>query len=74
MTPARAEILRLAANEAAMMRRCGYPDAEVLPEYCIGNEIGPDRIMTKTICIYAGEYQPETVPWIIRKAMGMPPA
>lgn len=71
MSAARDEILRAAASEAAMMRRCGYPDAEVLPQYCIGGEIGPDRIMTKTICVYAGEYQPETMPWLVRKAMGI---
>lgn len=71
MTPARQEILRLAASEAALARRCGYPDAYVLPEYCIGNEIGPDKIMTKTICIYMGEYKPETIPRVIRKTMGI---
>lgn len=70
MTPARAAILREAEQEAAMLRRCGYPDAQVLPEYCIGGEIGPDRIMTKTVCVHVGDYRPETIPWVIRKAMG----
>jgi hypothetical protein len=70
MTPARAAILREAEQEASMLRRCGYPDAMVAPEYCIGGEIGPDKFMIKTVCVYVGEYQPETITWIIRKAMG----
>ncbi len=70
MTPARAAILREAEAEVTMLRRCGYPDAVVLPEYCIGGEIGPDKIMTKTICVYVGDYQPEAIPLLLRKAMG----
>lgn len=58
MTTAREAILREAAAEAAALRRAGYPDAEVLPEYCIGGEIGPDKIMTKTICVWVGDYRP----------------
>ena len=65
MSPARAAVLQEAEHEAAILRRCGYPQARVLPEYCIGSEIGPDKILTKTICVYVGDYDPESVPkWL----------
>ena len=57
MSPAREDILREAEAWAARLRADGYPDAEVLPEYCIGNEIGSDRIFTRTVAIHVGEYR-----------------
>ena len=61
MTPARKAILAEAEDEAKILRRCGYPDAVVLPQYCIGGEID-GSIMTKTICIDVGEYKPQSMP------------
>ena len=71
MTPARRAILEQAEHEARLLRRCGYPDAHVLPQYCIGGEIGPDKIMTKTVCVYVGDYQPETIKPMFRSLMGL---
>lgn len=76
MSAAREAILREAAREAAMLRRCGYPEAQVAPEYCIGGEIGSDNFYTKTISVYVGPYRSETIPKVIRvamKAMGLNP-
>jgi hypothetical protein len=65
----RDDLLRRAEHTAAMMRRSGYPDAVVAPEYCIAGEIGPDRFYTETISVYAGEYKPGTISSVIRKAL-----
>lgn len=58
-----------AKHTAAMLRRCGYPDAIAAPEYCIDGEIGQDRFYTETVSVYAGEYQPETIPDFLISAM-----
>lgn len=71
MTPTRAAILREAEQEAAMLRRCGYPHAQVLPEYCIGGEIGPDKIMTKTVSVYVGDYDEESIRPMYRSILRM---
>ena len=71
MTPARAAILQEAEAEAAMLRRCGYPDAVVLPQYCIGGEIGPDKIMTKTVCVHVGDYDEASIRPMYRAILGM---
>ena len=69
MSAAREDVLREAEQWAAVLRRSGYPDAQVAPEYCIGGQIGPDRFFTKTISVYAGEYKPEAVPKGIAAAL-----
>lgn len=61
METMREQLLREAEKYAAMLRRSGYPDAQVAPEYCIANEIGPDRFFTRTISIYVGDHHPETI-------------
>jgi hypothetical protein len=71
MTPARAAILREAEAEASMLRRCGYPNAVVLPEYCIGGEIGPDKIMTRTVCVYVGDYDEAAIRPMYRSILGL---
>lgn len=55
---ARTKLLQEAESYARMLRRAGYPDAQVAPEYCIANEIGSDRFFTRTISVYAGERKP----------------
>ncbi len=57
-----------ARHTAAMLRRCGYPDAQAAREYCIDGEIGQDGFYTYTVSVYAGPHQPDTVPSHIRSA------
>lgn len=59
-----------ARHRAAMMRRCGYPEAQAARQYCI-DEIGSDGFYTFTVCIYAGPYKPETIPNLINRAAAM---
>lgn len=61
MSAGREAVLREAEATAAMLRRCGYPEAQVAPEYCIGGEIGPDHFYTKTISVYVGPKSVEQV-------------
>ena len=68
MSTARDDVLRDAAQWAAVLRRSGYPEAQVAPEYCIGNEIGPDGFFTRTVSVWAGPHKPESVPPTIAKA------
>lgn len=51
----RAELLAKAERIAEGLRRSGWPDAHVAPEYCIAGSIGIDKFYTETISIYAGE-------------------
>jgi hypothetical protein len=61
--------VREAQGVAAMLRRSGYPDAEVAPQYCIDGEITDDNFYTYTVCVYAGRYQPKTIPPFLLSAM-----
>lgn len=54
-TELREDLLREAERHVEMLKRAGYKDALVAPEYCIANVIGEDRFYTRTISIYAGE-------------------
>ncbi len=54
---------------AAMLRRSGYPDAEVATQYCIDGEIGSDNFYTYTVSVYTGRYQPKTIPPFLLSAM-----
>jgi hypothetical protein len=65
MSDARRHVL-WEAEKSAVLRGSGYPDAEVLPQYCIGNEIGEDRIFTRTISIHVGDYQPKPKSTLMR--------
>ena len=69
MTAARDEVLREAAHWAACLRRNGYPEAHVAAEYCIGATVEADGFFTKTVSVWAGPYQPETIKGPIRRAM-----
>jgi hypothetical protein len=64
----RADLLREAQSYAAMLRRCGYPEAAVAPEYCIDNVIGEDQFFTRTISVWAGPHKPETTAPVISRA------
>jgi hypothetical protein len=64
----RADLLREAQGYAAMLRRCGYPEAAVAPEYCIENTIGEDGFFTRTISVWAGPHRPETTKPLIARA------
>lgn len=61
--------LHEAHQTAAMLRRCGYPEAEAAPAYCIDGEIGMDRFYTRTVSVYAGPYKPETMSPLYRRLM-----
>lgn len=58
-----------ASQTAAMLRRCGYPEARPAREYCIDGEIGPDNFYTRTVSIYVGPYRPETISSSLRRIM-----
>ena len=60
---------RQAQSTAAMLRRCGYPEATAAREYCIDGEIGTDSFYTFTVSVYAGPYRPETIPSFLQIAM-----
>ena len=64
----RADLLREAEFYAAMLRRCGYPQATVAPEYCIDGVIGEDGFFTKTVSVWAGPHKPEAVKPLIARA------
>lgn len=66
--------VKMAEQEAQMMRRAGYPAARAAPEYCIDGEIGQDNFYTHTVCVYAGQYHPETIPAVIRSTMAFKPS
>ena len=53
MTPAREDVLREAEAWAVRLRRAGYTDVQVAPQYCIGNEID-GSFFTRTICLSVG--------------------
>lgn len=53
MTTPREDVLREAEKWATWLRKAGYTDVAVAPEYCIGNEIG-GGFFTRTICVYVG--------------------
>lgn len=59
---------REAQQTAAMLRRCGYPDAEVDLPHCIDGEIGSDGFYYRAVSVYAGKYKPETIPRGIARA------
>ena len=61
--------VREAEHTAAMLQRCGYPEAQAAPEYCIDGEIQEDGFYTHTISVYAGVYRPETIPNVLKSAM-----
>jgi hypothetical protein len=53
VTPAREEILMEAEQWAVRLRRAGYTEVEVAPQYCIGNSID-GGLFTRTICLSVG--------------------
>ena len=53
MSAARESVLLEAEQWAVRLRREGYTDVEVVPEYCIGNVID-DGFFTRTVCISVG--------------------
>ena len=63
--------VREAKQVAAMLRRCGYPEAQAATEYCIDGHIGPDGFYTYTVAVYAGKKQPTTIPRGVANAMGL---
>lgn len=65
---ARDDVLREARQWAAVLRRSGYPEAEVAPEYCIGGDI-MGGYFTRTVSVWAGPHKPESVPPTIAKAL-----
>jgi len=68
VSSARDDVLREAAQWAAILRRSGYPEAQVAPEYCIGGVVGDDGFFTQTVSVWAGPYKLETAPTVIRRA------
>lgn len=61
--------VKAAEQEAAMMRRAGYPEAQAAPDYCIDGVIGHDNFYTYTVSVYAGPHHPEATPDFIKSAM-----
>ena len=61
MTPAREDVLREAEQWATRLRRAGFTEVEVAPEYCIGNEID-GGLFTRTICVAVGPRVPRPAP------------
>ena len=53
MSAAREDVLREAEIWAVRLRRAGYTEVEVLPQYCIGNDIS-GGMFTRTVCISVG--------------------
>jgi hypothetical protein len=53
MSAAREDVLREAESWAVRLRRAGYTEVAVAPEYCIGNEIN-GGFFTRTISVYVG--------------------
>jgi hypothetical protein len=53
VTPAREDVLREAEQWAVRLRRAGYTEVEVAPQYCIGNSID-GGLFTRTICLSVG--------------------
>lgn len=53
MSAAREDVLREAESWAVRLRRAGYTDVQVAPEYCIGNQID-GGFFTRTISVYVG--------------------
>lgn len=53
MSAAREDILREAEKWAVRLRRSGYTDVQVAPQYCIGNEID-GGFFTRTVCLSVG--------------------
>lgn len=54
--------------DAGILRRCGYPNAIPAREYCIDAEIDSDGFYTYTVSVYVGEYDPDTIPDLVRRA------
>jgi hypothetical protein len=53
MSAARESVLREAEQWAVRLRREGYTEVAVAPEYCIGNSID-GGLFTRTVCISVG--------------------
>jgi hypothetical protein len=53
MSAAREDVLREAESWAVRLRRAGYSEVAVAPEYCIGNAID-GGFFTRTISVYVG--------------------
>ena len=53
MSAAREDVLREAEQWAVRLRRAGYTEFEVAPEYCIGNAID-GGLFTRTVCVSVG--------------------
>lgn len=62
------DALEQARSDAAILRRCGYPEATPAREYCIDGEICSDGFYTYTVSVCLGPYRPETIPDHIRRA------
>ena len=61
--------VRGAQHAAQILKRCGYPEAQAAPEYCIDAGINEDGFYTYTISVHAGPYKPETIPNVLKTAM-----
>lgn len=53
MSAAREDVLREAEQWAVRLRRLGYTEVEVAPQYCIGNVI-EGGLFTRTVCLSVG--------------------
>ena len=64
----RQSLLEDGRHEVQLMRRAGYPDARLVPHRC-RVDVDDAGVMTRTIAIDPGVYNPEVVPVSIKSLL-----